>query len=106
MTFSAKRTSSSVGAPNERPPSAARCTARRPRDARGRGWPGPTIRRSRRTRVPSAPKTFAPSAREMKTGSPPTARNARTGLFTPPGMTFSARSKREADLGSLMEGGV
>src|SRR5437773_1580356 len=42
----------------------------------------------------------------MNTGWPPTARNARTGLFTPPGMTFSARSKRESDLESLMEGGV
>src|SRR2546422_2928769 len=29
----------------------------------------------------------------MISGSPPTARNARTGLFTPPTSTFSARSK-------------
>jgi len=29
----------------------------------------------------------------MISGSPPTDRNARTGLFTPPTSTFSARSK-------------
>src|SRR5688572_5028548 len=36
---------------------------------------------------------YGPSARAMKRGVPPTARNARTGEFTPPGMTFWARSK-------------
>src|ERR1700748_3008102 len=35
---------------------------------------------------------YAPSPRAMKRGVPPTARNARTGEFTPPGMTFWARS--------------
>src|SRR5688572_5287513 len=34
----------------------------------------------------------------MKGGVPPTARNARTGLFTPPTMSFWARSKMVADL--------
>src|SRR4051794_6954566 len=37
----------------------------------------------------------------MKTGRPPTARKARTGLLTPPGITFSARSKSDVDTGSL-----
>src|SRR5260221_9651074 len=36
---------------------------------------------------------YGPWARAMKRGVPPTARNARTGEFTPPGMTFWARSK-------------
>src|SRR6201996_901298 len=35
---------------------------------------------------------YAPSPRAMKRGVPPTARNARTGELTPPGMTFWARS--------------
>src|ERR1700722_4137109 len=39
----------------------------------------------------------------MNTGSPPTARKARTGLFTPPGILFAARSKSSLDLGSLTE---
>src|SRR6187551_3803699 len=37
-----------------------------------------------------------PSARAMKRGVPPTARNARTGELTPPGMTLCARSKSAA----------
>src|SRR4051794_3384850 len=36
-----------------------------------------------------------PSARVMKRGVPPTARNARTGELTPPGITRWARSKRD-----------
>src|SRR5688572_12289147 len=39
-----------------------------------------------------------PSALRMKGGVPPTARKARTGLFTPPTMSFWARSKMAADL--------
>src|SRR5262245_3083580 len=38
----------------------------------------------------------------MNTGSPPTARNARTGEFTPPGITCRARSNRALDTESLM----
>src|SRR5258706_1660166 len=37
---------------------------------------------------------YAPSARAMKRGVPPTVRNARTGEFTPPGITRCARSNR------------
>ena len=55
-------------------------------DARGRGSSGPTSRRSRCSGGRRAPNTYAPLARSMNTGSPPTARNARTGEFTPPGM--------------------
>src|SRR5664279_5980006 len=39
---------------------------------------------------------YAPSARAMKRGVPPTARKARTGELTPPGMTRRARSKSSA----------
>src|SRR5260221_11170819 len=42
--------------------------------------------------LPSAPTRRAPKARCTNTGCPPTARNARTGLFTPPGISRSARS--------------
>src|SRR5690554_7407676 len=37
--------------------------------------------------------TRAPLARSMKSGSPPTLLNARTGEFTPPGINFCAFSK-------------
>jgi hypothetical protein len=35
----------------------------------------------------------APDARRMKSGDPPTAEKARTGLSTPPGSTDCAREK-------------
>ncbi len=38
-----------------------------------------------------------PFPREMKSGVPPTALNARTGLLTPPTMTFCARAKSASD---------
>src|SRR4051812_38819194 len=38
----------------------------------------------------------------MNRGVPPTARNARTGEFTPPGMTARARSKRAAEAGASL----
>src|SRR5215210_84037 len=38
-----------------------------------------------------------PSPRRMNTGSPPTERNARTGLLTPPGRRYIARSINRAD---------
>ncbi len=36
--------------------------------------------------LPSTSRTEEPFARSMKSGVPPTDRNARTGEFTPPGM--------------------
>src|ERR1700740_1350612 len=55
---------------------------------------------------------YAPAAREMKRGVPPRARKARTGEFTPPGITRWARSNswalvdtaRASDLGRVVEG--
>jgi hypothetical protein len=38
-----------------------------------------------------------PLPRFMKTGPPPTALNARTGLFTPAGITFVARASSAAE---------
>src|SRR5881394_3639401 len=45
---------------------------------------------------PSASQMRLPSPRSMKRGVPPTARNARTGEFTPPGMTLRERSNRRS----------
>src|SRR5260370_2208305 len=39
----------------------------------------------------------APSAFRMKSGVPPTARKARTGELTPPGINFCARAKSSSD---------
>jgi hypothetical protein len=36
----------------------------------------------------------------MNLGVPPTARKARTGLFTPPGVIRCPRAKRSADTGA------
>src|SRR5215831_13378994 len=41
---------------------------------------------------PSASQMRLPSPRSMKRGAPPTARKARTGEFTPPGMVLRERS--------------
>src|SRR5215510_11644904 len=41
---------------------------------------------------PSASQMRLPSPRVMKRGTPPTARKARTGEFTPPGMLLRERS--------------
>src|SRR5215475_7765390 len=48
--------------------------------------------------LPSSSHTCEPSPRSMKMGLPPTARNARTGEFTPPGITCCARLKSSSDL--------
>jgi hypothetical protein len=46
----------------------------------------------------------APAPREMKWGDPPTALKARTGEFTPPGVTLTARANSFCDfLGDFME---
>src|SRR5215471_15550801 len=51
---------------------------------------------------PSASVIVAPFADWMKSGVPPTPRNARTGLFTPPGMICLARSNRAEESGYLL----
>lgn len=49
-------------------------------------------------RFPSASVRYAPSARSTNGGAPPTALNALTGEFTPPGKKRSARSCNSRDL--------
>src|SRR5579863_8760454 len=46
---------------------------------------------------PSASHNRDPCARSITSGEPPTARNARTGLFTPPIRMFLARSNNSLD---------
>src|ERR1700733_15146496 len=43
-----------------------------------------------------------PRPDSMKSGVPPTPRKARTGEFTPPGITFWARANRASDLAVFM----
>src|SRR5262249_44942395 len=51
--------------------------------------------------LPSASQSREPLPRTMNGGSPPTARKARTGESTPPGMTFSARACNSRERSSL-----
>ena len=44
--------------------------------------------------LPSTSKMREPSPRAMNRGVPPTPRKARTGEFTPPGMTSCARANK------------
>src|SRR6202008_2922461 len=69
----------------------------------GAAWPrisGPHDPTKSMYERPSASHSRAPSPRWMNGGAPPTARNARTGLLTPPGITRLAASSRRLD--SLM----
>src|ERR1700679_2968436 len=54
--------------------------------------------------LPSTSHTCAPLALLTKNGLPPTARNARTGELTPPGINFSASAKSLSDLACPMGG--
>src|SRR5213592_2236143 len=47
--------------------------------------------------LPSTSHTCAPLALLTKNGCPPTARNARTGELTPPGMYFNASVNKVSD---------
>src|SRR5437667_12810257 len=51
---------------------------------------------------PSTSQTRAPLARSTKKGWPPTARKARTGEFTPPGIYLSASAKSCSDWERIM----
>ncbi len=48
---------------------------------------------------------MAPAAERITSGVPPTLPNARTGEFTPPGVTFFARSNHASLCGCLPLGG-
>src|SRR5215216_5986026 len=54
-------------------------------------------------RLPSTSKRYGPSPRSIKSGCPPTARNAPTGESTPPGSRVCASWKREMDFAMFMK---
>src|SRR2546425_5105636 len=58
---------------------------------------GPHEPRKSRYERPSTSQMRAPSPRATKNGSPPTPLNARTGLFTPPGMSRIAASNKRSE---------
>src|ERR1700730_14318004 len=51
----------------------------------------------------SASQRWDPLPRTINRGSPPTARNARTGEFTPPGIMLSARCCKRRDCSVLRD---
>src|SRR6185437_526724 len=55
---------------------------------------------------PSVSQRREPFARSMISGAPPTARNARTGLFTPPTRIFPARAAMADDREELLAAAV
>ncbi len=84
---SASSTSGSVGVPYDVPRATAACTAS---STSGCAWPssiGPHEQMRSTYSLPSTSRSQAPWADRMKRGVPPTALNARTGEFTPPGVT-------------------
>ena len=91
---SASSTSGSVGVPYDVPRATASATAA---CTSGWAWPssiGPHEQIRSTYSLPSTSVSQAPDAERMKRGVPPTALKARTGEFTPPGVTARARSKR------------
>ena len=68
------------------------------RMAHGQESRAPMSLRSRCIRFRPRPTHARPAARSTKNGCPPTARNARTGEFTPPGMYLSASANSRSDL--------
>ena len=97
---SASSTSGSVGVPYDVPRPTAAVTAA---TTSGWAWPssiGPHEQIRSTYSLPSTSVSQAPAAERMKRGVPPTASNARTGEFTPPGVTARARAKSspEADV--------
>src|SRR3954451_18623038 len=59
---------------------------------------GPQLQTRSTYSLPSTSNRYAPCARSMNRGVPPTALNARTGELTPPGVTPRARSKSAAEV--------
>src|SRR5436305_404344 len=97
-TSSASSISRRVGAPKLVPWAAVRPMAS---TTGGNACPlinGPQLITKSTYLFPSTSQRNDPSPRSMKRGVPPTAANARTGLFTPPGMSDLARAKSSSDL--------
>ncbi len=97
---SASSTSGTVGVPYDVPRATAAATSR---CTSGWAWPssiGPHEQIRSTYSLPSTSVSQAPAAERMNRGVPPTAAKARTGEFTPPGVTARARSKRARDCSS------
>src|SRR5580692_5388701 len=97
MISVASSTSPGVAAPNDVPRVSASETA-----ASTDGWAWPRIigpqEHTRSTYCrPSTSNTYGPAALAMNLGTPPTGTNARTGEFTPPGVTLTARANSSAE---------
>ena len=98
MISAARSVSEGVGAPKDRPLAATRWTA-----STTAGWACPRIigpqEHTRSTySLPSASVRRYPLAEVMNRGVPPTELNARTGEFTPPGMSAHASAKSAAEV--------
>ena len=96
-TNSAMRTSRGLGMPKLVPCSAAFFTASTTTCGACPRIAGPHVPTWSTYSLSSASQTEAPLARTAKNGFPPTARNARTGEFTPPGIHCNALSNRACD---------
>ena len=94
---SASSTSLRVGVPYDVPRDTASATAA---CTSGWAWPssiGPHEQIRSTYSLPSTSRSQAPLPEAMNRGVPPTALKARTGEFTPPGVTRWARSNQSAD---------
>src|SRR3954470_7231423 len=99
---SASSTSPGDGVPNDVPrPAASRIAA----TMSGCAWPriiGPQEQTRSTYSWPSASVRYGPRPDTMNLGVPPTARKARTGEFTPPGVTALARANSASDAGASL----
>ena len=99
---SASSTSFSEGVPKLNPRAVAERTASSTPSC---AWPriiGPQLHTRSTYSRPSTSVRYGPRPLAMKRGVPPTARKARTGELTPPGVTARARSRRAADAGATL----
>ena len=94
---SARSTSTSVGAPYDVPRASASRTAAITSGCACPSSIGPQEPTRSTYSWPSTSVSRAPEAERMKRGVPPTARKARTGELTPPGVTALARANRASD---------
>ncbi len=97
---SASSTSPSPGVPNEKPRVAALRTASTTEGCACPSTIGPHEHTRSTYSRPSTSVMYGPRPLAMKRGVPPTARKARTGEFTPPGVTSRPRAKSACDTGA------
>ena len=97
---SASSTSPSLGVPNDVPRASAADGASITAGCACPRIIGPQEQTRSTYSRPSASVRYGPVPDTMNRGVPPTARNARTGEFTPPGVTACARSNSFWDSGA------